>query len=104
LHVCTHRPHAKELERIRLPVENEAQRAATSQKRDTNTTSFTGYLVVGNELRNLPIGSTLDRARGVFSWQPGPGFIGEYRFVFIGKNSQGEFIRKNVVVTINPKN
>jgi hypothetical protein len=41
------------------------------------------YLAVGEELRPLPAGSTFDPAAGVFSWQPGPGFLGEYRFVFV---------------------
>jgi len=47
---------------------------------------YTGYLLVGGELRPLPIGSTLDSERGIFSWQPGPGFIGNYQFVFINKD------------------
>lgn len=42
-----------------------------------------GYLLIGKELRPLPIGSTLDTERGLFFWQPGPGFIGIYDFVFI---------------------
>ena len=47
---------------------------------------YIGYLLVGDELRSLPIGSTLDSERGVFSWQPGPGFIGDYQFIFINKD------------------
>ena len=47
---------------------------------------YIGYLLVGEELRPLPIGSTLDSERGVFSWQPGPGFIGDYQFIFINKD------------------
>lgn len=31
----------------------------------------------------LPIGSTMDRERGIFYWAPGPGFVGPYDFVFI---------------------
>ncbi|MCP5048963.1 MAG: hypothetical protein GY940_17465, partial [bacterium] len=37
---------------------------------------YSGYLKVGNRLRRLPVGSTLDGKAGVFYWQPGPGFIG----------------------------
>ncbi|MCX6580638.1 MAG: Ig-like domain-containing protein [Candidatus Aminicenantes bacterium] len=62
-----------------------------------------GYSVVGDQLRELPIGSTLDKERGVFYWQPGPGFVGEYRLVFIGKDDQGQATRKNIVVNIEPK-
>jgi hypothetical protein len=63
---------------------------------------YEGYLVVGDRLRELPIGSTLDKERGVFYWQPGPGFIGEYRIVFIEKDNDGQLTRKNIVVNIKP--
>ena len=39
-----------------------------------------GHLLVAGELRSLPIGSTL--RGGVFYWQAGPGFLGEYELVF----------------------
>src|SRR6185437_16305912 len=42
-----------------------------------------GYEVVGDELRALPIGSTLDAAQGRFSWQPGVGFFGPFHLVFV---------------------
>jgi hypothetical protein len=51
----------------------------------------------------LPIGSTFDVERGVFYWQPGPGFIGTYEFVFSGKTRTGEVLTKTIVVTINPR-
>lgn len=36
-----------------------------------------------DNLSPLPIGSTLDRERGIFYWIPGPGFIGNYDLSFI---------------------
>jgi hypothetical protein len=45
--------------------------------------NFSAYQVVGDDLRPLPIGSTFDTGRGILYWQPGPGFIGEYVFVFL---------------------
>ena len=39
-----------------------------------------GFLMVNGERRPLPIGSTLKD--GVFYWQPGPGFLGEYQLLF----------------------
>jgi hypothetical protein len=56
-----------------------------------------------DNLSPLPIGSTLDKDGGVFYWQPGPGFVGEYRFVFVAKDDQGRSTRKNIVVNIEPK-
>lgn len=58
-----------------------------------------GYVVVGDQLRELPIGSTLDKESGIFYWQPGPGFLGEYRFTFIGNNGD-RIIRKTIVINI----
>ncbi|MCP4218274.1 MAG: hypothetical protein GY765_26800, partial [bacterium] len=62
-----------------------------------------GYMLVDGQLRGLPVGSTMDKRDGVFYWQPGPGFIGTYRFVFIGKDSNGEKSRRNITITISPK-
>ncbi len=47
-----------------------------------------GYLIVGDELRRLPIGSTFDSAAGIFSWLPGPGFLGDYQLVFVERSSR----------------
>lgn len=80
----------KELERIVIELSNESS-------------VIGGYSIIGNELRSLPIGSTLDTRKGIFYWQPGPGFFGEYRFVFVEEMQSGEMKRKNVTVTIEPK-
>ncbi|NIM81813.1 MAG: hypothetical protein GTN82_24825 [Candidatus Aminicenantes bacterium] len=64
----------------------------------------TGYLVVGDELRPLPIGSTLDAGNRVFYWQPGPGFVGHYRFIFFMEEDGDERMRrKDVDIMIWPK-
>jgi hypothetical protein len=62
-----------------------------------------GFQVVGNQLRPLPIGTTLENEIGVFYWYPGPGFIGEYRFVFIEKGQNSELIKKNIKIFVKPK-
>lgn len=48
---------------------------------------WAGYQVIGQQLRPLPIGSTLDSEKGIFYWQPGTGFYGNYEFVFLKKES-----------------
>ncbi|MCP4153615.1 MAG: hypothetical protein GY757_38155, partial [bacterium] len=60
---------------------------------DLGVSGSKGYLVVGKQLRALPIGSTFDAEKGIFYWQPGPGFLGEYRFLFIGKNNTRKMIK-----------
>jgi uncharacterized repeat protein (TIGR01451 family) len=41
-----------------------------------------GRMIVQGEGRRLPPGSILDTKRGVFYWQPAPGFLGEYDLEF----------------------
>jgi len=47
-----------------------------------------GYLVVGQTLRNLPVGSHLDATTGTFTWAPAPGFFGTYHLIFVVKGEQ----------------
>jgi hypothetical protein len=69
---------------------------------DAGGASYAGFLAVGEELRPLPIGSTLDPRSGVFSWQPGPGFLGDYRFVFVRTASDGTLRQTPLLITIHP--
>jgi hypothetical protein len=98
----------KELDRVEINLSgerifNSTPHPQSSRPENTPSNNYKGYLVVGNQLRELPIGSTFDKDRGVFYWQPGPGFVGEYRFVFIGKDDEGRYTRKNIVFNIKPK-
>jgi hypothetical protein len=72
--------HIEELERVELQV------GATD-----------GQLLVNGEQRPLPIGSTLKG--GVFYWQAGPGFLGNYDLLF--ERPAGASVRTQVV--IHPK-
>jgi hypothetical protein len=58
----------------------------------------TGYLQANGTLRPLPPGSQLDPATGLFTWAPGPGYIGTYDLVFL----QGE-AQIPLGITIQPK-
>lgn len=58
-----------------------------------------GYLVSNGDLRPLPIGSTL--RDGVFTWQPGPGFVGSYDLVLVGRD--GRTMRQDLRIVLNPK-
>jgi len=64
---------------------------------------YRGYLVVGGELRPLPIGSTLNQKNGTFFWMPGPGFIGKYDLLFLQTDKFGITRRIPVEMTIRPK-
>ncbi|MGD2085929.1 MAG: hypothetical protein PVH61_07080 [Candidatus Aminicenantes bacterium] len=91
----------KEVERVQIHLTDRCDDNLTAQSLSSG--SFTGYLEVNNRLEPLPLGSTLDTKRGIFYWQPGPGFLGEYRFVFIEKEQNKDISRKNIVVKIAPR-
>ncbi len=60
-----------------------------------------GYLKVGDQLRALPVGATLDSRGGVFYWQPGPGFIGTYRLVFfMAESASAPLVQKELNIHI----
>jgi hypothetical protein len=69
----------------------------------TGSTRYFGYLSIGQKLRRLPIGSFLDSSNGIFYWQPGPGYIGMYKLVFIEKNPKGKTSKRQMRITITPK-
>ena len=64
---------------------------------------YEGCLVNGGELKPLPIGSTLDRWRGIFYWQLGPGFSGDYALVFLIEDREGNITGKNIMIRVVPK-
>ena len=82
--------------------EDERVEIVVSPASDSSSTSY-GYMISGGRMRLLPIGSSLDHGRGIFSWQPGAGFLGLYRFVFVEETADGQFTKKLVNVKITPK-
>jgi hypothetical protein len=62
-----------------------------------------GFMKADHRLMNLPVGSSLEKMTGRFSWIPGPGFVGTYSLVFIETDQDGEKSRKNIFITIAPK-
>ncbi|MCP5052288.1 MAG: hypothetical protein GY940_34285 [bacterium] len=51
----------------------------------------------------MPIGSTLDPKGGIFYWQPGAGFLGNYRFSFLSTGKNGETVSVKLSIKIVPK-
>jgi len=64
---------------------------------------LSGFMMVGDRPGPLPLGSTLEVKKGIFYWQLGPGYVGEYRLVFIEIDENGNSIRKNIVVNVVSK-
>lgn len=62
-----------------------------------------GYMIKGDRLQPLPIGSTMDISKGIFYWQPGAGFLGRYRFVFVERAANSRITKKLMNVVIHPR-
>ncbi len=65
--------------------------------------TYSGYLRVGRDLTALPIGSRLDATTGVFSWQPGVGFLHTYDLVFVRWQDGRAVSRQEVRFELGPK-
>ena len=61
-----------------------------------------GNMLVAGEAHALPTGSTLKG--GVFYWQPGPGFLGEYKMEFARPDGTKIPVRVNIVPKRFPSN
>jgi hypothetical protein len=62
-----------------------------------------GYLRVGDALVALPVGSTLDPGTGVFTWQPGVGYVGSYDLLFVRRDGGRVLERQDVRVVLHAK-
>jgi hypothetical protein len=87
----------KELERLEIHLQGKLECQPVPGR-----TNYRGYLEVNNRLIPLPVGSTLDTEKGIFYWQPGVGFLGEYPLVFM-QNQSGQWVKKNLIVRIVPR-
>jgi len=54
--------------------------------------------------KHLPIGSTLDKEKGIFYWQPGPGFLGKHVLHFAVTDGCYYSFPLRIEININPKN
>ena len=89
----------REVERLELDLKALPAEASTA----LGSYAYSGFLVFGNQLRPLPIGSTLDQRKGTFIWLPGPGFLGPYQLVFLRTNPAGVQTKIQMNIMIVPK-
>lgn len=90
-----HAVRVRESEPVRLHLDDADENVSLS--------AFSGFMIVADGLKPLPVGSTLDRERGIFYWFPAAGFIGQYRLVFIKEDGLGVMTRIEIRITITPK-
>ncbi len=82
---------------------NTGQAGQKSQGAGLDEKEWQGFLQVGEQMRGLPIGSSLDTGKGIFYWNPGPGFLGVYRLVFVESGQNREIKKKDIVIKISPR-
>jgi hypothetical protein len=63
---------------------------------------LSGWMVVGDRFKALPVGSSLDRDNGIFYWQPGAGFCGDYRLFFVETDASGNLTHRTIIIRISP--
>ena len=68
----------------------------------TAASSFSGYQIVGNRIRPLPVGSRFDSQAGVFTWLPGAGFAGAFQLEFFRVAEDQTVLRWRIDVDIDP--
>jgi hypothetical protein len=64
---------------------------------------YEGYAMIGGARHPLPVGSTLDAARGRFVWNPGAGFIGGYQLQFVRTSADGRSEQIPVEIVLRPR-
>jgi hypothetical protein len=67
-------------------------------------TTYAAYRVVDGKLQQLPVGSAFDTRKGDFFWQPAPGFLGDYDFVFVKSRYGMDVAQVSVRVTVGSPN
>ncbi len=80
----------------------ESENLSDRSKRPGRDLLYEAYELVLGELRPLPIGASFNPVSGVFCWQPGPGFIGEYTIVFMKSGNTGSAKRTVKIVVGAP--
>lgn len=83
--------------------EDEHVQITLNESENASNLRYTGYHLIGDKLKPLPIGSTFDPEKGILYWHPAAGFYGHYEFVFIASTDSGPLYRKTVYIDIQPK-
>ncbi len=65
--------------------------------------TYSAYRVLEGRLSMLPVGSSFDARKGIFYWQPGPGYLGEYDFVVLKSGIAKKTLQWRVKFVVGPE-
>lgn len=92
------------LQPLVIKLDSEENEEKETGKYSGQRATYSGFMTVNNQPRPLPVGSTFDSKTGTFYWQPGAGFAGEFKFIFIKNSTNLDFWRKTIIVRIGTGN
>jgi len=72
-----------------------------TMKLTQNMSTVACYQLVGNNIRKMPAGMTL--RDNTLYWMPGVAYLGNYRYVVVMKDENGDLSKKFFSVSIEPK-
>jgi hypothetical protein len=81
-------------------MEARGRRILAEAKTSSGRARYEAYAFVLGRLQPLPIGASFEPIDGVLYWQPGPGFLGEFGFMVIDRETG---TKRNLRVTIKAK-
>jgi len=94
---------SKELERIVIFLKSNTAHTDALSGNNLFQGGWQGFQYHGDQIRPFPPGSTLDSRKGIFYWQPGLAYVGEYNFIFLREIKPKLFERKRITIRIEPK-
>jgi Putative Ig domain/Carboxypeptidase regulatory-like domain len=87
---------------VQITSEERVELALESSSDASCPATWAGYQDTQGELRELPVGASLDRS-GRFFWQPGPAFSGRFALLFVRTACDGTKQQLPVTITVTPR-
>jgi hypothetical protein len=61
------------------------------------------FHLVNNQLRKPPVGMSINQKTGTITWMPGVAYLGNYQFMVVTMDNNGDIYKKFLNITIRPK-
>jgi hypothetical protein len=95
-----------QMERMEIRFNETGLRSGTKDSDEMFNTGFKpgdAVQIVNGNIRDLPAGAMLDTKKGIFYWQTGAGYVGQYHLIFVDRNSNLKLDLKKLLIKIQIK-